>query len=180
METEKKMYTIVVVVALVGLVFSCVAGALAGGVAGFFVGQRQGRIAAERALSGGLGVMPRVEEVPGSGQGQEPVPFPGPRAVPSSVEGALVVNVVSDTPADQAGLQVGDVIVAVDRTPVNGNHPLPDVIGQYQPGDRVTIHFWRGDGEQSVTVKLAAHPDDASKAYLGVYFEMQDTSRPQD
>jgi predicted metalloprotease with PDZ domain len=167
-ETERKIYTTVVIVALVGLLFSCVAGALAGGVAGFLVGQRQGRIAAEQAVSGAVQVMPRFRQLPGFG------------ATPSGVEGALIVDVVSGTPASEAGLQAGDVIVAIDRTPVDGNHPLGDVIGQYQPGDRVTVQYWRGEQQESVTVRLTQNPEVAGTPYLGVYFEMQNSSQPGD
>ena len=38
--------------------------------------------------------------------------------------GALVVEVVSDSPADDAGLQEGDIIHAVDGAEVNENHHL--------------------------------------------------------
>jgi membrane-associated protease RseP (regulator of RpoE activity) len=167
----KKIYTTVVIVAVVGLLFSCVAGALAGGMAGFLVGRRQGRIAAEQALSGNMGILPRIQQLPG--QGQQAVPVPVPQTAPSGIEGAVIVNVVPGTPAEQAGLQAGDIIVAIDRTPVNTNHPIADVIAQYQPGDRVTIEFWRDNQQQSITVKLGANPDNAGMAYLGIYFEMQ-------
>jgi membrane-associated protease RseP (regulator of RpoE activity) len=169
----KKVYTTVIVIAVVGLLFSCVAGALAGGVAGLLLGQRQGRLAAERTLSGNLGAMPRIEQVPVPRQDEHPVPFTTPEQAPSDVTGALVVEVVSGTPAEQAGLQSGDVIVAIDNTPVNAIHPLPDVIGQYQPGDRVTVHLSRGGQQQSVTVRLGNNPSNPGQAYLGIYFEMQ-------
>jgi membrane-associated protease RseP (regulator of RpoE activity) len=167
----RKIYTTVVIVAVVGLLFSCVAGALAGGLAGFLVGQRQARLVAERTLSGNLGILPKIQQLPGQGQQAVPVPVPG--TAPSGIAGAAIVSVVPGTPAEQAGLQAGDVIVAIDRTPVDANHPLPDVIAQYQPGDRVTIEFWRDNQQQSVTVRLGTNPDNASMAYLGIYFEMQ-------
>jgi putative serine protease PepD len=180
METEKKIYTTVVIVTLVGLLFSCIVGALAGGVAGFLVGQRQGRVAAERALGEGFSMMPGMHQVPSPWQDEVPVPKPGPGTSPANIEGALVLDVVPGTPADNAGLQAGDIITAIDRTPVDATHLLPDVIGQYRPGDRVTVRFWRGDQEESATVRLTANPDDAGKAYLGIYFETLSSSRPGD
>jgi putative serine protease PepD len=173
METEKRVYTTVAIIVVVGLVFSCIIGALAGGVTGFFVGQRQGRVAAERVLQGGLGVMP--------GQGEAPVPVPVPRgSVPQRALGALIVDVVSGTPAEQAGLKEGDVIVAIDSTSIGPGHSLPATIGQYQPGDRVTVHFLRGNQEQSVQVTLAENPSDPGQAYLGVYFEMVGPMMPNE
>lgn len=79
---------------------------------------------------------------------------------------------ISGSPAADAGLEAGDIITAVDRIPVDQDHSLPDVIGQYQPGDRVTIHFWRTGEEDAALVELAEHPDNAAQAYLGVYFAM--------
>jgi membrane-associated protease RseP (regulator of RpoE activity) len=169
----RKIYTTVAIVALVGLLFSCVAGAVAGGVAGFLVGQRQGRLVAERVVSGSVGAAQQAIPVPTPGVELHPGPFAAPRQAPSDVAGALVVEVVSGTPADQAGLQAGDVIVAIDSTPVNAIHQLPDVIAQYQPGDQVTVHFWRDGRQQAVTVGLGTNPDNSGQAYLGIYFEMQ-------
>lgn len=172
MET-KRIYTTVAIVALVGLLFSCVAGAVAGGVAGFVVGRNQGRIAAQQAVGASSGVMPWMEQVPVPRQDEQPAPFTTPRQAPSGATGALIVEVVSGTPAEQAGLQAGDLIVAVDNIPVNATHPLPDVIAQYQPGDQATVHFWRGNEQQSVTVRLGSNPSGSGQAYLGIYFEMQ-------
>jgi PDZ domain-containing secreted protein len=45
------------------------------------------------------------------------------------------------------------------------------VVGQYEPGDRVTVYFLRAGEKESALVKLAAHPDDPERAYLGVSFE---------
>jgi S1-C subfamily serine protease len=171
METEKKVYTTVAIVVLVGLVFSCVIGALAGGVTGFVVGQRQARVAVERALQGRLGVVPE--------QGETPVPFPVPQGqIPQRAFGALIVDVVSGTPAEQAGLKEGDVIVAIDRTALGPSQSLPATIAQYQPGDRITVHFWRGNQERAVQVTLAENPDNPGQAYLGVYFEMTGPMMP--
>jgi membrane-associated protease RseP (regulator of RpoE activity) len=173
MEEEKRnIYTIVAIVVVLGVLFSCVAGTLAGGVTGFLAGSRQGRIAAERALEQAVGGLPGFwrwdESMPGPGPGRRPLP---PDIMPPSAEGALITEVISGTPADEAGLQAGDIITAVDRTPIDADHPLSDVVGQYVPGDRATVHFQRANAEDSVRVKLAAHPDDPDRAYLGIYFQ---------
>ena len=183
MEKEKqKIYTTVALVALLGLLFSCVAGALAGGTAGYLVGQRQARLAATRMLESGLGDLRLFPlERPMPWREEHPFLMPGPEEIepphevlPPGMQGALIVDVVPGAPAGQAGLEAGDLIIAIDRTPINLRYPLPDVIDQYEPGDRVTIRFWRENEERSIRVKLTNHPDDAKRAYLGVFFEMME------
>lgn len=168
-EDKRTVYTVVTIVVVVGVLFSCIAGALVGGVAGFFAGRHQGQAVAERALEQGL-------ELPGPSlsfpwpdvEGQVP-PF---GAVPGGMQGALILEVISATPAEEAGLQVGDFITAIDRTPIDAQHPLPEVVGQYKPGDRITVHLWRSNQEESVRIELAENPEDPERGYLGVYFEM--------
>jgi hypothetical protein len=184
-EERKRIYTIVAVVAAVGLVLSCVAGALAGGLTGFLIGQRQARVVAERTLGGALEelrqfAMPMPMPEPDQGG---VIPMPPFEGFPSGVQGAMVLDVVSGTPAAEAGLAEGDLIAGVDNVPVDQNHQLAEVIGQYQPGDRVTLHFWRAGQEQSVQVTLTANPDGSGRAYLGVYFQMfpgMDLQLPQE
>jgi S1-C subfamily serine protease len=79
---------------------------------------------------------------------------------------------VAGTPAEQAGLRTGDVIVAVDDVPIDRNHPLPDVLAQYRPGERVTIGVWRAGEQQTVRITLGENPDDPTLAYLGVRYRM--------
>jgi serine protease Do len=99
------------------------------------------------------------------------------------MEGALVLDVVEGTPAEAAGLRAGDIIVGVDQTPIDANHPLPDVMGMYEPGDRVTIRAWREGAESRLRIRLGEHPEAPGQAYLGVVFEMVqslDWQLPQD
>lgn len=68
--------------------------------------------------------------------------------------GAQVINVVTGTPADQAGLKTGDVITAVDSTPVTSAAQLAQAIRAHQPGDQVTLTITRNGASSQVTVKL--------------------------
>jgi hypothetical protein len=172
MEEQKgNIYTIIAVATLVAILLSCVAGGFAGGIAGLLAGRRAARIAADRALDSALDdlgqlrreMMERLPErwlIPEPPSGEEPGP----------TFGAIVQEVVPDTAADRAGLRPGDLIIAIDQTPINRDHPLPDIIAQYEPNDRVTIHIWRMGQRESVRVILGEHPDDPDQAYLGVYF----------
>ncbi|MBQ3108521.1 MAG: trypsin-like peptidase domain-containing protein [Clostridia bacterium] len=56
--------------------------------------------------------------------------------------------------ADKAGLQVGDMILAVDDTTVEGVDHLINLIGAYNAGDTVTLTVQRGTEMLTVTVTL--------------------------
>jgi S1-C subfamily serine protease len=85
--------------------------------------------------------------------------------------GAAIVEVMPDSPAEDAGLQEGDVIVAVDGQKLDVENNLADLIAQYEPGDTVTLEIERpGEDPFEVTVKLGEHPDQEGAAYLGVRY----------
>jgi S1-C subfamily serine protease len=86
---------------------------------------------------------------------------------------ARVMQVAPDSPADQAGLEPGDMIVAVDGQTVNQEHNLSDLIGMHAPGDSVTLTVERpGEEAREVTVTLAENPNKAGAAFLGVNFRL--------
>jgi S1-C subfamily serine protease len=89
-----------------------------------------------------------------------------------SESGALIVEVMADSPAEEAGLEEGDVIVAVDGQELDAEHSLADLIAEYEPADRVRLEVQRpGEkGPIEVTVELGEHPDDDDVAYLGVRY----------
>lgn len=61
-------------------------------------------------------------------------------------DGAYIVEVQEDSPAETAGLQVGDVITAVDGDVVDFERTLADRLYAYEPGDTITLDVLR-DGE---------------------------------
>ena len=69
--------------------------------------------------------------------------------------GAIVSSVEPGTPADDAGLAAGDVIVAVNGETVEGSADLRQMIGLRRPGDEVEIGFVR-DGERRTTAVVLA------------------------
>lgn len=96
--------------------------------------------------------------------------------------GATIVDVEPDSPADLAGLQAGDVIVAVDGQALDpGNEAdLAEIIAAYEPGDTVTLEISRpGEESRDVAVELGEHPEPEKEgvAYLGVHYRSLPTSR---
>jgi membrane-associated protease RseP (regulator of RpoE activity) len=84
-----------------------------------------------------------------------------------SASGVLVEVVDPGTPADEAGLESGDIVTAVDGEAVDGPAALVDVIGEKAPGDAITLTVERdGDalelettlGEQSSLVPRSQFP----------------------
>jgi Do/DeqQ family serine protease len=75
--------------------------------------------------------------------------------LPNAV-GALVSQVVEGSPADKAGLRVGDVITSVNGQPVKSNSELRNAIGLLRVGDRMDIGLVRDGKPMRVTAVIAA------------------------
>jgi serine protease Do len=72
--------------------------------------------------------------------------------------GALVTDVASGSPAEQAGLKAGDVITAIDGKEVASAGDLTQLINSYQIGQKVEITFWRGQTKSSASITLGESP----------------------
>jgi S1-C subfamily serine protease len=72
--------------------------------------------------------------------------------------GAFIKRVTANTPADAAGLQVGDVIIKIDGKTVADSSGVGVIIHAHKPGDRVKITFVRGSDTHTVTVILGKAP----------------------
>ena len=70
-------------------------------------------------------------------------------------QGAYVVNVVSGSPADKAGIQVGDIITKMDGKALTDTNALSDVIKTKKPGDSISIEIYRDQQPLTLNVTLA-------------------------
>jgi S1-C subfamily serine protease len=61
---------------------------------------------------------------------------------------------VSGSPADQAGVKLGDVIVEYDSSPVTSSEDLQSDVQTAQAGDQVTLKLWRQKREVTVHATL--------------------------
>jgi serine protease Do len=75
-------------------------------------------------------------------------------------KGALVSEVMVDSPARKGGLKAGDVIVRVNDTPVDDPQDLARVVGLSAPGSKVKIGIIRNSKPQKISVTLSAFPED--------------------
>jgi len=70
--------------------------------------------------------------------------------------GALVSDVVAGSPADEAGVQIGDQIVSVAGEPIKAMEDLAAQIQLYRPGDSVELGITRNGSQVSTTVTLGS------------------------
>ncbi|MGY4709369.1 S1C family serine protease [Mycolicibacterium sp. CBM1] len=80
-------------------------------------------------------------------------------AVNGGPPGAVVRQVLPDTPARNIGLAGGDVITAVDGVPINSASDLSNLMDAHRPGDSITLTWLDRDGNpRSAPLVLAAGP----------------------
>jgi serine protease Do len=68
--------------------------------------------------------------------------------------GALVADVMKDTPAGEAGIEVGDVIVEFDGHPVKESTDLPLIVARTPIGKSAEVKIFRNGKPQTMTVKI--------------------------
>ncbi|MGB8657521.1 MAG: PDZ domain-containing protein [Candidatus Zixiibacteriota bacterium] len=84
-----------------------------------------------------------------------------------SREGVLVVDVVKDSPAEQAGIESKDAIIGFAKKgepgsfeKVEDTSQLRRMVNQASPGQEVKLKILRGDQEKIVTVTVGQAPED--------------------
>ncbi|HYF45084.1 MAG TPA: AAA family ATPase [Acidimicrobiales bacterium] len=73
--------------------------------------------------------------------------------------GALIANVQPGSPAEDAGLQDGDLVVEADGEPIGSFGDLGVVIRSHDPGDELALVVNRDGEEQQVTATLGSTAD---------------------
>jgi serine protease Do len=78
--------------------------------------------------------------------------------------GALVAKVLPDSPAQAAGIRVGDVIVGFNGREVINSANLPPVVGSSKVGVKIPVEIIRDGRKQHIDVTLGELPDDDTVA----------------
>ena len=78
--------------------------------------------------------------------------------VQDSEAGPVVSGVIDGTAAARAGFREGDRFVSIDGKKTPNQSAFLEVLGAYDPGDRVRIVFVRGDDEMTKRVRLGRRP----------------------
>jgi len=104
-------------------------------------------------------VIEQLREQAGGEARQEAYLGVGPEDRRDGGQGALIVEVEEGAPAEAAGIEVDDVVVAVNGEPVVGSAGLIAAIRDLEPGTEVEVTLTRGGEEVTVTATLVARPD---------------------
>jgi hypothetical protein len=97
-----------------------------------------------------------------SAQPREPVRAPAPVSLGLNVEPRssppVVAVVVSNTPAANAGVRAGDVVVAIDGSSVASAQDISRILSSKHPGDVLRIELRRGQQRVTAKPRLVATP----------------------
>lgn len=70
------------------------------------------------------------------------------------IEGAVVTQIEVGSAADKAGLEAGDVILAIDDTPVTGSSALRNFVGLVRVGEKIDISIVRDGKPHQITAQI--------------------------
>lgn len=77
--------------------------------------------------------------------------------------GALVAQVADNGPAAKSGLQVGDVILALDGQPIVMSADLPHLVGNLKPGTKVSLDVVRAGARKKIDVSIGTLPEEGEE-----------------
>lgn len=75
--------------------------------------------------------------------------------IPEDIEnGVVVINTVENSPAKNAGLKKGDIILGINETEVTDSAHFRYLLYKYEVGDTIEITYYRNNKVEKTTVKL--------------------------
>ncbi len=82
-------------------------------------------------------------------------------------EGALIVNVSEESPAEEAGIKGGDVIVSMDNVEVMDPQDVHEILSEFDEGETINITVIRQKAKKKFNVELGKHPSSRSIRIFG-------------
>jgi serine protease DegQ len=81
----------------------------------------------------------------------------------TNANGALIAGVYKDSPAHQAGIKPGDILVAVEGKTVTNSSDMLDLIAALSPGQTATFTVIRNQTERSIEIRIGTRPKPMSR-----------------
>jgi Do/DeqQ family serine protease len=72
----------------------------------------------------------------------------------ANIQGAAISRIENNSPAEKAGLALGDIVVSANGKPIKNSHELRNIIGLLQIGDKVDIEYYRGEDKKEATAVI--------------------------
>ncbi len=94
--------------------------------------------------------------------------------------GVLILDIAPDSPAEDVGLQAGDVIVAMDDREIQYIAQLFDRLLEYYPGDTTVVSFYRDGDRREVEVVLGERPEEGEVEFDPEDFEFEEPGEDPD
>jgi serine protease Do len=83
-------------------------------------------------------------------------------------KGALISDVIKDTPAERAGIKSGDIILEFDGKPVREANELTRIVASTPPDKKIKVRVFRDGKEQTLDATLEQRKDDGDSTPEGV------------
>ena len=85
---------------------------------------------------------------------------------PGYLGGIHINNVTRNSPADKAGIQIGDIILSINGKKINHTLELANYIKYHHPGSEVKLAFLRGNGQHSIKLKIGEQPNAETESFF--------------
>ncbi|MBS3736657.1 trypsin-like peptidase domain-containing protein [Candidatus Bipolaricaulota bacterium] len=94
---------------------------------------------------------------------QEVTPEMGEKFGLDDGEGILISEVIENSPAEEAGLKPGDIIVEIDGTKITSGTQFQEEIMYREVGEKIEVTFIRSQEKHSVTVQLGKRSEETTQ-----------------
>lgn len=72
----------------------------------------------------------------------------------TEIKGCAITDLVPGSGAAESGLEIGDVVMAIDGQEISDFPELQESVSRFHPGDEVMVRVWRNGEEREVLVQL--------------------------
>jgi Do/DeqQ family serine protease len=72
----------------------------------------------------------------------------------TEIKGCAITDLVPGSGAAESGLEIGDVVLAIDGQEISDFPELQESVSRFHPGDEVMVRVWRNGEEREVLVQL--------------------------